>query len=129
MVWNWTYSVSSRLQKSSNQSLFRRHLHNFDKNIFIENSFCIKFLKLQNCIHTLLNLCSQFCALNHKNFLATVVECYYANIRYHLRFFVPVYRTRAIISRGLYTFLPHFKRPFMYCDLWPYVWLVFKSGF
>ena len=39
------------------------------------------------------------------------------------------YRTRAIISRGLYTFLPHFQRPFMYCDLWPYVWLVFKSGF
>ena len=27
------------------------------------------------------------------------------------------YRTRAIISRGLYTFLPHFQRPFMYCDL------------
>ena len=39
------------------------------------------------------------------------------------------YCTRAIISRGLYTFLPHFQRPFMYCDLWPYVWLVFKSGF
>ena len=39
------------------------------------------------------------------------------------------YRTRAIISRGLYIFLPHFQRPFMYCDLWPYVWLVFKSGF
>ena len=31
------------------------------------------------------------------------------------------YRTRAIISRGLYTFLPDFLRPFMYCDLWPYV--------
>ena len=40
-----------------------------------------------------------------------------------------IYRTRAIISRGLYIFLPHFPRPFMYCDLWPYVWLVFKSGF
>ena len=40
-----------------------------------------------------------------------------------------IYRTRAIISRGLYNFLPHFQRPFMYCDLWPYVWLVFKSGF
>ena len=39
------------------------------------------------------------------------------------------YHTRAIISRGLYTFLPQFQRPFMYCDLWPYVWLVFKSGF
>ena len=26
-------------------------------------------------------------------------------------------------------FLPHFQRPFMYCDLWPYAWLVFKSGF
>ena len=39
-----------------------------------------------------------------------------------------IYRTRTIISRGLYTFLPHFKRPFMYCDLWPYVWLIFKSG-
>ena len=38
------------------------------------------------------------------------------------------YRTRAIISRGLYTFLPYFQRPFMNCDLWPYVWLVFKSG-
>ena len=38
------------------------------------------------------------------------------------------YRTRAIIIRGLYTFLPHFQRPFMYCDLWPYVWLVLKSG-
>ena len=38
------------------------------------------------------------------------------------------YRTRAIISRGLYTFLPHFQRPFMYCDLRSYVWLVFKSG-
>ena len=40
-----------------------------------------------------------------------------------------IYRTRAIISRDLYIFLPHFQRPFMYCDLWPYVWLVFKSGF
>ena len=40
-----------------------------------------------------------------------------------------IYRTRAFISRGLYIFLPHFQRPFMYCDLWPYVWLVFKSGF
>ena len=40
-----------------------------------------------------------------------------------------IYRTRAIISRGLYTFLPYFQRPFMYCDLWPYVWLVFKGGF
>ena len=40
-----------------------------------------------------------------------------------------IYRARAIISRGLYTFLPHFQRPFMYYDLWPYVWLVFKSGF
>ena len=36
--------------------------------------------------------------------------------------------TRAVISRGLYTFLPHFQRPFIYCDLWPCVWLVFKSG-
>ena len=27
------------------------------------------------------------------------------------------YRTPAIISRGLYTFLRHFQRPFMYCDL------------
>ena len=40
-----------------------------------------------------------------------------------------IYRTRAIISRGLYIFLPHFQGPFIYCDLWPYVWLVFKSGF
>ena len=38
------------------------------------------------------------------------------------------YRTRAIISRGLYIFLPHFQRPFVYCDLWPYVWLLIKSG-
>ena len=38
------------------------------------------------------------------------------------------YRTRTIISRGLYSFLPLFQRPFMYCDLWPYVWLEFKSG-
>ena len=28
-----------------------------------------------------------------------------------------MYRTRAIISRGLYIFLPHFQRPFMYCDI------------
>ena len=46
-----------------------------------------------------------------------------------LLFFYKIYRTRAIISRGLYTFLPRFQRPFMYCELWPYVWLVFKSGF
>ena len=26
-------------------------------------------------------------------------------------------------------FLPTFWRSLMYCDLWPYVWLVFKSGF
>ena len=26
-------------------------------------------------------------------------------------------------------FLPTFWSSFMYCDLWPYVWLVFKSGF
>ena len=26
-------------------------------------------------------------------------------------------------------FLPPFWSSFMYCDLWPYVWLVFKSGF
>ena len=40
-----------------------------------------------------------------------------------------IYRTCAIVSRGLYILLPHFQRPFMYCDLWPYVCLVFKSGF
>ena len=26
-----------------------------------------------------------------------------------------IYRTRSFLSRGLYTFLPHFQRPFMYC--------------
>ena len=26
-------------------------------------------------------------------------------------------------------FLPHSQRPFMYCDLWPYVWLIIESGF
>ena len=36
-----------------------------------------------------------------------------------------IYRTRAIISRGLYTFYPLFEVHLgMYCDLWPYVWLV-----
>ena len=38
--------------------------------------------------------------------------------------------TRAIITRSLYTFYPLFEvHLFMYCDIWPYVWLVFKSVF
>ena len=40
------------------------------------------------------------------------------------------FRTRAIITRGLYTFYPLLevqKRFFL--KFWPYVWLVFKSGF
>ena len=51
----------------------------------------------------------------------------WAGLKFKNEYFV--YRTRAIISHGLYTFSPHFQRPFMYCDLWRYVWLVFKSGF
>ena len=48
---------------------------------------------------------------------------------------VYVYRTRAIITRDLYTFYPLFevqKRFFQgafFLKFWPYVWLVFKSGF
>ena len=44
------------------------------------------------------------------------------------------YRTRAIITHGLYTFYPLFevqKRFFQgafFLKFWPYVWLVFKSG-
>ena len=42
------------------------------------------------------------------------------------------YRTRAIITRGLYTFYPLPKTFFQgafFLKFWPYVWLVFKSGF
>ena len=42
-----------------------------------------------------------------------------------------IYRTRAIITRGLYSFYPLFgvqKRAF-FLNFWPYVWLVFKSVF
>ena len=47
---------------------------------------------------------------------------------------VSSYRTRAIITRGLYTFYPLFKVPktffqgAFFLKFWPYVWLVFKSG-
>ena len=34
---------------------------------------------------------------------------------------------RAIITSSLYIFYPLFEVHL--CDLWPYVWLVFKSGF
>ena len=37
------------------------------------------------------------------------------------------YCTRAII-RFVY-FFPNFWSSFMYCDLWPYVWLIIESGF
>ena len=42
-----------------------------------------------------------------------------------------IYRTRAIITRGLYTFYPLFgvQKRFFKVQFWPYVWLVFKSGF
>ena len=42
------------------------------------------------------------------------------------------YRTGAIITRGLYTFYPLPKTFFQgafFLKFWPYVWLVFKSGF
>ena len=45
------------------------------------------------------------------------------------------YRTRAIITHGLYTFYPLFKvqkrffKGLFFLKFWPYVWLVFKSGF
>ena len=45
-----------------------------------------------------------------------------------------MYRTRAIITRGLYTFYPLFEvqkrffKEFFFLKFWPYVWLVFKSG-
>ena len=41
------------------------------------------------------------------------------------------YRMRAIITRGLYNFtnfLKFFQGAFFF-KFWPYVWLVFKSGF
>jgi hypothetical protein len=44
---------------------------------------------------------------------------------------IPMYRTRAIITRDnprFVYFLPTFWSSFIYCDLWSYVWLVFKSG-
>ena len=46
-----------------------------------------------------------------------------------------IYQTRAIITCGLYTFYQLFevqKRFFQgafFLKFWPYVWLVFKSGF
>ena len=41
-----------------------------------------------------------------------------------------IYRTRAVITRGLYTFYPLFevKKGAFFLKFWPYVWLVFKSG-
>ena len=40
-----------------------------------------------------------------------------------------IFRTRVIITCGLYTLHPLFEVDLgMYCDLWPYVWLLFKSG-
>ena len=45
------------------------------------------------------------------------------------------YRTRAIITRGLYIFYPIFEDHFFvfkevfFTKFFPYVWLVFKSGF
>ena len=50
-------------------------------------------------------------------------------------YFIYRYHTRAIITRGLYIFYPLFevqKRFFQgafFLKFWPYVWLVFKSGF
>ena len=46
-----------------------------------------------------------------------------------------IYRTRAIITRGLYTFYPLFEvqKPFFqgafFLKFWSYEWLVLKSGF
>ena len=39
------------------------------------------------------------------------------------------YHTRTIITRGLYDLYPLFEVHLCTCDLWPYVWLVFKRGF
>ena len=45
------------------------------------------------------------------------------------------YHIRAIITRGLHTFHPLFKvqkrffQGSFFLKFWPYVWLVFKSGF
>ena len=47
-------------------------------------------------------------------------------LRKYVVFYIPY--ARHYKPRLVY-FLPHFQRPFMYCDLWSYVWLVFKSGF
>ena len=47
------------------------------------------------------------------------VLLFLASCKYHLH---------AFITPGLYTFYL-FLSSFMYCDLWPYIWLVFKSGF
>ena len=41
-----------------------------------------------------------------------------------------IYRTRAIITRGLYTFYPLFEvQKCFFLIFWPYVWLLFQSSF
>ena len=66
------------------------------------------------------------------------VEQYQVHIKNlkNLQFILGIsYRTRAIITRGLYTFYPVFKvqnrffKGLFFLKFWPYVWLVFKSGF
>ena len=68
-----------------------------------------------------------------KNFLQTILAIngfHSKNIFWEKNIYtLYIYRTRAIITRGLYTFYLLFEKQFMDCDLWPYVWLVFKSGF
>ena len=56
------------------------------------------------------------------------------NISLHQFSYGLIYRSRAIITRGLYTFYPIFEgqKRFLgafFVKFWPYVWLVFKSGF
>ena len=48
---------------------------------------------------------------------------------------IDIDHTRAFITRGLYTFYPlcevqkRFFQGAFFLNVWPYVWLVFKSGF
>ena len=96
------------------------------------------FLKLEILwFYDLPPLCFRIChefhekshLLNNTTKIIGVVLISWRNFMRFIRRRYCEYRTRAIISRGLYTFLPRLQRPFMYCDLWPYVWVVFKSGF
>ena len=93
---------------------------------------CISYVGYRFSLSWNRNTFLQLCALDLVTLL--VFEKLSLNCIMSLKVMI-IYRMRTIITRGLYTFYPLFevqKRFFkglFFLKFWPYVWLVFKSGF